>query len=180
MRLLLLITVCLFFVATAVAQNARGIRSIDFHNFTYETGQKKFVLREGVYYEGDSGSWYSHTLSRVKYLDFDGDGNDEAFVVVDFKTSGTLNNAQDYFVFAYLSGAPQMIFHEWREKPRGVSVNRRRIVIDAPFWKDGGLCCPSGIEKSVYLWRKARFVLVSHKRRYLDPNTNWWLTVRRA
>ena len=35
-------------------------------------------------------SWHSHSLSRVKYLDIDPDGRDEAFVVVDYRTSDTM------------------------------------------------------------------------------------------
>jgi hypothetical protein len=180
MRLSLLIGVCLLLSVTVSAQKTRGIRSVDFRNFTYEADGSKFALRDGKYYEGDGVTWHSYALLRLQYLDFDRDGRDDAFVVVDFRTSGTFDHGQEYYVFAYGLGAARMIFHESREKPFNVRVAHRRIVIASPFWKNSGLCCPSGIETSVYIWRDARFIRVSHKRRYMDPNTNWWLTARRA
>jgi len=180
MRLPLLIVGFLLFPVTAAAQKVRGIRSVDFRNFSYESERTKFILRDGKYYEGETGSWYSYALSGVTYVDFNGDGNDEAFVVVDYKTSGTLDNAQDYYVFAYRRDKAQLIFHEWREKPRAARLKSRKIVIAAPFWKDGGLCCPSGIETSVYVWRNAHLVRLSQRRRYMDPNTKWWLIAGRA
>jgi len=176
MRFSLLIGVCLLFPVTASAQKPRGIRSVDFRNFTFETSGGKFVLRDGKYYEGEAGSWYRRTLSRVEYVDFNRDGYDEAFVVIDYRTSGTLDNAQDYYVFTYRRGTAQPAFHEWREKPQNARVKSRNVVLAAPFWKDGGLCCPSGIETSVYAWRNAHFVRVRRSWQYLDSNTNWWLT----
>jgi hypothetical protein len=180
MRLSLFIVVSVLLSVTAAAQKTRGIRSVDFRNFTYETNGSRFVLRDGKYYEGEPGSWHSYSLSRVTFVDFNGDGNDEAFIVVDYRTSGTLDNAQDYYVFGYRRGIAQLTFHDWREKPCVVRVKARKVVITAPFWKDTGLCCPSGIETSVYRWRNAKFVRISHRQRYMDPNTKWWLIARRA
>jgi hypothetical protein len=176
-----LVTTCFLVlsVADASGQNKRGIRSVDFRNFSYESDGREVVLRDGKFSEGDDASWLAYKLDDVKYVDFDGDGIEEAFVIVDFRTSGTSDNAKDYYVFAYRGGKPRVIFHEWREKPRGVRVNGRSLIIAAPFWRDGGLCCPSGVETSIYRWRGARFVRVSRKRQYIDPNTKWWLTTPR-
>jgi hypothetical protein len=118
-------------------------------------------------------------LLPVKYVDFDRDGREEAFVVVDYRTSGTYDHGQKYFVFTYRRGAAQMIFHESREKPFEVRVWNRRIFIASPFWKDGGLCCPSGIETSAYVFRRGRFVRASRNRRYMNGD-NWWLHRQRA
>ena len=174
-----LICACLLAFAdvTATGQSRRGIRSVDFRNFTYQADGTRFVLRAGKYYEGERAAWFSYELADVKYLDFDGDGNDEAFVVLDYKTSGTLDNARDYYVFAYRGDRPRMVFHEWREKPWDLRLRGRSIVIVAPFWRDGGLCCPSGLETSVYTWRGSRFVRVSRKRRYIETD-KWWLQRR--
>jgi hypothetical protein len=178
-RLLLIVGGVLVLAATCVAKNAHGIRSIDFRNFTYNFAATKFALHEGSYHEGDSGSWDSYTLSRLEYVDFNGDGRDEAFVVVDYHTSGTYDHGQEYFVFAYRRGAAQMIFHESREKPFDVRVSNRRVVIASPFWKDDGLCCPSGIEISGYVFRGGRFVRASRNRRYMNGD-KWWLQRHRA
>jgi hypothetical protein len=177
---LLLLGGCSFAItASCVARSSTGIRSVDFRNFTYAAEGTKFVLRDGSYYEGDSASWHGYTLSRVEYFDFDRDGRDEAFIVVDYRTSGTYDHGQEYFVFAYRHATAQMTFHESREKPFDVRVAHRKIVIVAPFWKDGGLCCPSGIETSGYVFRGGRFVRASRNRRYLNGD-NWWLQRQRA
>lgn len=157
------------------AQNQRWIRAVDFRNFSYDSAQRKFALKDGKFKEGDVGSWYAYTLDTVKYVDFDLDGSEEAFVVVDFRTSGTLDNAKEYFVFGYSKGVPRMIFQQWREKPRSFQVKGRTIAVSAPFWKDAGLCSPSGLETSVYRWRSGRFERASRKRQYMDPNLKWWL-----
>ena len=164
---------------TCVAKNARGIRAIDFRNFTYASAATTFVLRDGKFHDGDAASWHSYALARVEYLDFDRDGTDEAFVVVDYRTSGTYDHGQEYFVFAYQRGTARMIFHESREKPFDVRVAHRRIVIASPFWKGGGLCCPSGIETSAYVFRGGRFVRASRNLRYMSVD-NWWLQRQRA
>jgi hypothetical protein len=159
----------------AFGQHKSSIRAVDFRNFSYHSAHTNFDLKDGEYKEGEVGSWYAYTLDTVKYVDFDRDGSEEALVVVDFRTSGTLDNAKDYFVFGYAKGVPRMIFHQWRENPQSSQVKDRTISIAAPFWKDGGLCCPSGLETSVYRWRSSRFVRGSRKRQYMDPNSRWWL-----
>ena len=177
---LFLITASLFVVAAScAARTPTGIRSFDFRNFSYAAGETKFVLHDGKYYEGDRASWHSYTLLPVRYVDFDHDGRQDAFIVVDFRTSGTYDHGQEYFVFVYRRGAARMIFHESREKPFDVRVAHRKIVIESPFWKDGGLCCPSGIETSAYVFRGGRFVRASRSRRYMSGD-NWWLQRQRA
>jgi hypothetical protein len=161
------------------ARNAPGIRSINFRNFTYAVDGTNLVLHDGKYHEGDSASRRSYTLLPVKYVDFNRDGNEEAFVVLDYRTSGTYDHGQEYFVFTCRRGIAQAIFHESREKPFDVRVSNRRIVIASPFWKDGGLCCPSGIETSAYVFRGGRFVRASRHRRYMAGD-DWWLQRQRA
>lgn len=178
-RLLLIVGGVFALPATCVAKNVQGIRSIDFRNFAYNFATTKFVLHDGSYHEGDAAAWHSYTLSRVEYFDFDRDGRDDAFLVLDYRASGTYDHGQEYFVFAYRRGNAQIIFHESREKPFDVRVAHRRIIIASPFWKDGGLCCPSGIETSAYVFRRGRFVRASRNRRYMSGD-NWWLQPQRA
>jgi hypothetical protein len=177
-RYLITISFSILVPLSTFAQERGGIRKVDFRNFTFESAEKKFVLRDGSYKEGDAASWDSYSINSVRYSDFDRDGREDAFVVIDFESSGTLDNAKDYFVFAYTRGRPRMIFHEWREKPQSFQVQGRQIIIAAPFWKDGGLCCPAGLETSIYRWRTGRFVRASRHLEYRDPYTNWWLPRR--
>ena len=169
----------LVFVSGSVASQGRSdIRKIDFRNFTFDAFKNTVTLTDGTHRDGDAVSWYLYTLAEVRYIDLDRDGKKEALVVVDFRTSGTLDNGKDYFVFAFRKGKLRMMFHEWREKPRWFGIKDRTIVITAPFWKDGGLCCPAGLETSKYRWYSDRFVLISRRRQFKDPNTNWWLSRR--
>ena len=179
-RLLLVAGAVFALASISVARTPLGIRSVDFRNFKYAADGTNLVLHDGKYYEGDSGSWRSYTLLPVKYVDFSRDGNEEAFVVLDYRTSGTYDHGQEYFVFAYKRGIAQMIFHESREKPFDYRVAQRKIVIAAPYWKDGGLCCPRGIETTVYSYRNGHFIRTSTKRRYMDDSTQWWLRPQRA
>lgn len=167
-RLLLVAGVVLALGSPCFPRNVSRIRSVDFRNFTYEWDGMNVVLRNGKHSEGDHVSWSTWTLMPVKYVDLDNDGREEAFVVLDYRTSGTYDHGQAYFVFAYLHGVVRILFHESREKPVNAHVRNRRIVIQAPFWVDGGLCCPSGIETSAYVWRNGRFVRASTKRRYVN------------
>lgn len=118
-------------------------------------------MAKGDYSAGEYGS----SLELVKYLDFDGDGKEEAFVVVN--TSQEAAGAfweTDYFVFAYRDGAPVPIFHEYRYKPAGVHVVGRSFVVSAYLWRDNDAhCCPSSVETAVYAWRGAGFVRTSRK-----------------
>lgn len=114
-----LIPACLLLMmaASAFGRSERSIRSVDFRNFTYQWNGDKFTLHDGKFSEGDAVSCSSYKLLSVKYLDFDGDGNDEAFVVIDYRTSGTYDHGKGYYVFAYRGGKPRALLQEWREKP---------------------------------------------------------------
>ena len=147
------------------------IRSVDFRNFTYDNipgeGQRTTLRRgqnlvKGKYSAGNYGS----ELTMIKYLDFDGDGAEEALVVVVYSQEAAgAYWAENYFVFAYRNGAAQQIFHEGRYKARnGVRVVGKSLIITAPFWKDtDGHCCPSLTEISTYGWRGNGLVRVSRK-----------------
>jgi len=153
----------------SVAKSKTGIRSVDFRNFTYNNiGEENRVnLRKGrnlVKGEYSSGN-YGSELGTVKYLDFDGDGKEEALVVVDYsqEAAGT-NWSQHYFVFAYRNGAAQQIFHDSRYKSSGFRLSGKSLIVEAPFWKDNDAhCCPSLAETATYSWRNNKFVRVSQK-----------------
>src|SRR5712691_948969 len=92
-----------------ITKDTAGIRKVDFRNFNYGSlcpGYHEFlpiqpsdrlVLRKGrVQFDelnyADFGS--------VEYVDFDGDGKEEAFVVIKGQTSGSSNDFQGAYVFA--------------------------------------------------------------------------------
>ncbi|MDQ2936930.1 MAG: hypothetical protein M3R67_05415 [Acidobacteriota bacterium] len=148
------------------ANAVSGIRSIDFRNFTYTgKGAAPLVLRDGREAgEGDDG----RNLLAVKYVDFNGDGNEEALVTIATGKRGEGGYAEEYYVYSERNGKPRQIFHESRQKPQLMRVKGRSILIVAPFWRstDAG-CCPSALETAVYSWRASGFLRVS---RQLKPS----------
>ncbi len=146
--------------AAAPAQTPRGIRSVDFRNFTFAPkGAPLLTLHDGREDEPD-GSY----LVSVRYADFDGDGKDDALVTVGTGKKDAGGYSEDYYVYLERNGRPRLVWHDSREKPRQVRIEGNSIVIVAPFWKDGDPgCCPSAIETAVYRWRHGRFVRLSRQ-----------------
>jgi hypothetical protein len=142
--------------------DAPRIGSIDFRNFTYiRQGSESLVLRNGKEEgEGPDGS----RLLSVSYVDFDGDGPEEALVTIATGRREGGGYSEEYYVYTNRGSAPQQVFHESREKPRGMTVNRRSIVIVAPLWRrnDPG-CCPSTVETAIYSWRGSGFIRTSRR-----------------
>lgn len=153
----------------SVAKAETGIRSVDFRNFTYNKigDENSVTLRKGrnlVKGEYSSGI-YGSQLATIKYLDFDGDGKEEALVVVDYSQEAAgANWSQHYFVFAYRNGAAQQIFNDSRYKSSGFRLSGKSLIVEAPFWKDADAsCCPSLAETATYAWRGNKFARVSQK-----------------
>ena len=139
-----------------------SIRSTDFRNFTYtRPGIGTLVLRNGREDDPDG----SRMLS-VSYVDFDGDGREEALITIANGTRGSGGYAEEYYVYANRRGSLQQLFFESRAKPQRMSLNGRSIVIVAPLWRrnDPG-CCPSAVETAVYSWRGSKFVRTSRRLR---------------
>lgn len=157
-----------------------GIHSVDFRNFTYRTEfksssniwgmsvdartislKKSRNVKKSNYAPGEYGS----TLDYIKYIDLDGDGKEEAFIVI-----GTTKEAAgayweyDYFVFAYRNSKPIRIFHEYRYKGSGFRLAGKSLIIETPFWSENdGHCCPSLKEITTYSWRGNGITLTSQK-----------------
>jgi hypothetical protein len=149
----------------------KSIRQIDFRNFTYELGETRIRLRNGKYTrpKHSTDSIMGSSLVSVVYVDFDGDGNEEAAIDVGSFIDGTMGSMEDYFVFTYKDGAPRQIFHESKEKGARMVLQGRSLIISAPFWNGGDAhCCPSASEVITYQWRGAGMARVSRR---LRPNT---------
>ncbi len=176
--LFLVLSVSTLMTSTTTAQRKQGARSVDFRNFLFhcppkassnlwgmKVEPKTIRLRRGKnVVKGEiSAGLYGSTLDLVRYVDFDGDGKEEAFVVVvtTREAAGAYWEA-DYFVFKYRDGNAFPVFHEYRYKPSGVQVRGKSVVISAYLWRENDAhCCPSSVETSVYGWRGAGLVPVS-------------------
>ncbi|MGI9107018.1 MAG: hypothetical protein ACR2G4_12315 [Pyrinomonadaceae bacterium] len=195
--MLMLLCACLTAFATAPtkAQGKRGIRSIDFRNYTYPfpflwTEEKKLT-----FHNGRAPKTASHSVSEVvsvSYRDFDGDGREEAVVVIGTDCYASCWYVESYYVFTHRNGRPKVVFNESREQPNGLRervavsqanrvfilgspyglhVRGKKFVIIAPSWDElDGHCCPTHIETVFYTWRKNRFMMTSRYRKKLKTN----------
>jgi hypothetical protein len=177
-RLALLLVGCVFIAPLPVdARPKRSIRSVDFHNFTFENSDSwmgKVALRNGTYQEKDGlGLVQAAKLVALKYVDFDGDGNEEVVVAIRTKFSGSMPLAMDYYVYSGGPGAVREVFHKWHEGSEGLCIKGKSLTIIAPFW-DFPIphCCPRYTEKTVYKWRGSRLEPVSRRLWKNYPNQN--------
>lgn len=102
--------------ADAPAAHApRGpIARIDFKNFTYPSssaGRRVRVRGGELEYPTEPGCGRSFSVRGVDYLDFDGDGEDEALVrLIDQATCGSSWTSVNYFVYAVRGGRVRLLW----------------------------------------------------------------------
>lgn len=160
--------------AAAESKTAAGIRQVDFKNFDYGAlceGEHKFlpvpegnlVLSKGHQQQGDELNYAD--LGSVKYVDFDGDGTEEAFVIINGQTSGSSNQYLAAYVFAYKDGAARRIWSQCEENSLAV-LRGRTIIFTRPEWVgDDAHCCFSYIATDTYGWKGSDIALLSTKRK---------------
>lgn len=175
------ITICFFLVTLAfvinglaqsrskkttqkVTKATSGIRKVDFRNFNY--GGDNPVLRNGHQKYGDGEMDYVD-LSSVKYVDFDGDGKEEAFVVIDGSTSGSSGSFLDVYVFAYRNGSAQQIWHKSNERSSAVLKGRLILFTYPEYVGNDAHCCPSYATTDTYGWKGSGITRISKKRKKL-------------
>ena len=143
--------------------------SVDFRNFDYGSppGDNRIVLYGGRSKDRTFGR-IDNRLAAVRYADFDGDGKEEAVVVITTDLFGSGGYDKHYYVFAYRAGAPRKIFQEHRQQGRGLRIKRGALIIVAPYW-DNPIphCCPRYIETTAYRFNGSRFVV---SKRWLKRN----------
>ena len=150
-------------------QQSHSIRSVDFRNFDYGSppGESRIVLYGGRSKRRTFGKPDSK-LAAVRYADLDGDGKEEAVVVITTDLFGSGGYDQHYYVFAYRTGVPRKIFQEHRERGRGIQIKGGALIIVAPYW-DNEIphCCPKYIETTAYRFNGSRLVV---SKRWLKRN----------
>jgi hypothetical protein len=171
--------VALAFVVNGLAQSGRkkpvqkvikptsDIRKVDFKNFTYNSSGDwciNLVLQKGhqKYAEGDMDV---ADLSSVKYVDFDRDGKEEAFVVVEFLTSGSAGGGINAYVFAYRNGSVQQIWSKCNERSSAVLSGRSIFFTYPEYVGDDAHCCPD-----TYGWKGSGIARISKKRKLVVTN----------
>lgn len=176
---LFVILITIIFVANGSAQKKRssvgktqktatGIRKVDFKNFNYSSSgdwcRGKLVLRKGHAKYGDS-NYDTADLSSVRYVDFDGDGKEEAFVVIEWSTFGTAGGGVDVFVFSYRNDSAIKIWSKCNERSGAKLVGRSILFTYPEYIGDDAHCCPTYITTETYTWKRNGFVRTSKKRK---------------
>ena len=154
------------------------IRKVDFKNFNYGPvcpGKHEFlpikpsdrlVLRRGHVELGDELN--NADLGSVKYLDFDGDGKEEAFGIINGQTSGSSNKFLGAYGFAFRNGAARQIWSRC-EEGSAAELKGRSIFFTHPEWVGNDAhCCPSYFTTDVYRWNGSRIARISRKRKKSD------------
>jgi hypothetical protein len=157
-------------------QNARpqGIRKVDFKNFNYGTlcgGPHKFlavtgnklILRHGHATQGDAANFTD--LGSVRYKDLDGDGREEAFVIINGQTSGSSNTYLAAYVFGHQNGRAKQLWTRCEENSTA-ELDGRTIVFTSPEWLKGDAhCCFRYVLTTNYALRGGKVVPVSTTRK---------------
>ncbi|MET0649103.1 MAG: hypothetical protein ABW208_21035 [Pyrinomonadaceae bacterium] len=99
---------------SAVRRPRGPITRIDFRNFTYPSPSagKRVTVRDGeLEYPTHPGCGQSFRVQRVDYVDFDGDGEDEALVrFIDHQACGSSWASVNHFVYTMRKGRPRLLW----------------------------------------------------------------------
>jgi hypothetical protein len=112
------LTALLFAVALSISQVAATesksqIRKIDFRNFTYSGIWLKgnFHLKDGKAEAESEGCHTEYTYKNVDYLDFTGDGKEEALVQIeDLTACGSSGVSTYYYIYTMKYNRPRLLW----------------------------------------------------------------------
>ena len=191
MRVLLIAVSIL--ICSVLAQPQKSIRQVDFKNFTYPlTGPllghdrlqwlpievrspgRPIQLKHGqdiqkvtsVVVEGhEYPIWQGFTLTSAKFAKITGEGQEQAIIVLHYKTGGTQQT--DYvYIYSLAAGKPDLLgyFHTGDRAYSGlrrVFADRGNLVVEL-FDPDkrSGDCCSSGIVRTRFKWQNGKFEAV--------------------
>lgn len=102
--------------------------------------------------------------ARIQYVDLSGDGQNEAFVVVE--SGGTMGDLGAALI-GLRDGQPEIlgtVDAGGHVELRFPEVGGGIVVVTAGVWELGdALCCPSNLQERTYEWREDEFVLVDEQ-----------------
>jgi hypothetical protein len=106
--------------------------------------------------------WEGFTLESVEYADVTGSGQEEAIVVLHYRTGGTQQT--DYvYLYAFAAGQPKLLayFHSGDRAHSGLykvyGENGTLVVELLDPEKGSGECCSEGFVRTRYKWYNGRF-----------------------
>ena len=134
------------------ARPRKGIRSIDFYNYTYD----EVKLKNGWYKIKEEDCSYcitTYKLILLKYVDLNFDGKEEAVVVIRENSYGSAPINTGYYVFEYKLGRVHLILHEEREGKEGICIKNQSLILIGTAWENDQIpvphCCPPYPETKV-------------------------------
>jgi hypothetical protein len=183
MKKITLIMAFAFLVLAAAAVSAQttkrssAIEKIDFKNFSYgrlcsggntwaPLPTVNMALKNGHQNYDKDAPDAAADLTSVEYVDFNGDGNEEAFVVVNGSTAAA---SGDHFVAAYVfalqNGKARQVWSRCSENS-AAKLEGKTIVFSSPeFLKKDPHCCPSFDTTFTYGWKNSGIAMISKKRK---------------
>ena len=175
MKTKLILLTLLLITATSIASGQRsGIRSVDLRNFNYgplcasrhqflSLPAKNLVLRNGHANHGDKSNYAD--IGPVRYVDLDGDGREEAFVIINGQTAGSSNAYLAAYVLAYENRRARPLWTICEENSTA-KLDGRSIVFTSPEWAKGDAhCCFSHTKTDIYSLRGGKMQLISTSRK---------------
>ena len=169
------------------SQTGRGIRGVDFANFTYDLSGsdcqmfgRRVKVRNGEFgnFGGDGGFGID---TNVVYGDLTGDGQDEAVVRT---ACGLMHPVEQAYIYTMLNGKPVLLTrlqsgergnggilmgHLCEGCRDGLRIENGSLVVER-MW--GYACCPEYIETKTYRWngRKLTQIGKAQKRKFIPRN----------
>jgi hypothetical protein len=180
----------LILISSGLAESQKSIRQVDFKNFTYplsgrllghdrlqwlptevHSARKPIHLVNGEDLTKSSSfvmdgheytQWEGFTLQSVNFADLTGDGQEQAIVVLHYRTGGTQQT--DYvYIYSFTAGKPKLLayFHAGDRAYSGlcrVFGDLGKLVVELlDPEKRSGDCCSSGIVRTRYRWQHGQF-----------------------
>jgi hypothetical protein len=106
--------------------------------------------------------WEGFTLQSVEFANVTGDGQEEAIIVLHYRTGGTQQT--DYvYVYSFAAGRPKLLayFHSGDRAASGLykvyGENGKLVVELFDPEKRSGDCCSSAFVRMRYKWHNGRF-----------------------
>jgi hypothetical protein len=188
------LTILLTFVLCSATypQSNAAIRKVDFANFTYpidpglkgrHARKQTFTLTNGNF--SGANNAVGMRFSRVSYGDVTGDGNDDAIVELGVDTDGGTAIIKAVYIFTWRNNRARYLWSFVSGDRadgglRNVYADKGQLVIEL-FGKgtriggkifgteSGGVCCPSSVTRTRYIWDSGRFLRRGASEIFLNP-----------
>ena len=121
-------------------------------------------LKNGHQKTGDS-DYDTADLKGVKYVDFDGDGQQEAFVTIEWSTSGSAGGGMNAYVYSIRNGSVENLWSKCNERSSFAVVGKSITYTYPEYIGDDAHCCPTYGTTDTYAWKNDGIVRISKVRK---------------